>query len=93
MIENTYDFECAQMAMPYVSKVCDAFKNVQKIIDGMISFVEPLTEITRKEAALKIISAYGKTNRASYVFNLLDGKELDKDSYKKLLLQSLGESE
>jgi len=91
-IEEVFDYECSQMALPYVSRICDAYKEVQSILDGMERFVEPLKNKARKEAALAIISAYGKTNRSGYVFKLLDEKELDKDSYTKLLFQTMGET-
>jgi hypothetical protein len=55
----------------------------------MKSFVEPLKKLPRKDAALKIISAYGETNRKSFCFNLLDSREIDSEGIKKLMFQVL----
>jgi len=44
---------------------------------------------TRKEQAQLVISSYGETNRAAFVFKLLDGKSFGKEEYKKLLFQVL----
>jgi hypothetical protein len=44
---------------------------------------------SRKEQAQLVISSYGETNRAAFVFKLLDGKSLGKEEYKKLLFQIL----
>jgi len=41
----------------------------------------------RKVQAQQILAAYGNTNRAAFVFTLLDGKSLSKDQLKKLLYQ------
>jgi hypothetical protein len=92
-IEAQFDFECAQMARSYVSKISDAFKDVKKIKEGMERFVIPLKILSRKEAALKIMEAYGNTNRSGFAFKLLDGNDFTKDMYKKLLFQTVGESE
>jgi hypothetical protein len=83
------DWETVNEIQGDISNICDAWKNVKEIIKHMKLFVEPLKSLTRKEAALKIINSYGNTNRSSFCFSLLDGKELDKDQLKKLLWQSL----
>lgn len=91
-IAEITDWETVQEIQGDISKICDAWKNTQKIVSHMKSFVEPLKILPRKDAALKIISSYGKeTNRSSFCFTLLDGKELSKDQTKKLLWQSLKE--
>ncbi len=87
VIEKEFDFEICGMAMPIVSKICDAMKEVELIIKGMKAFITKLNGITRKEQASKIISAYGKTARAGFVFTILDGKSLGAKEYKKLLYQ------
>jgi hypothetical protein len=73
------------------SRICDGTKEVDKIVAGMQRFVDetlkPLPN--RKEQALRVLSAYGITNRASFVFKLLDGKTLERDDRKKLLYQVL----
>lgn len=92
LLSEVYDFEILKNAQPYISRCCDAWKQVKNITEGMINFVNEkvLTLNNRKEQADLIINSYGKkTNRSSYVFNILDKKELTKDAYKKLLFQVL----
>lgn len=90
-VTSTFDFECAKMALPYISKVCEAKKQVEAIVNGMREFVEKVKRdySTRKEQAGQVFQAYGKTNRSGFVFTLLDGKELKKDDFKKLYWQVL----
>lgn len=84
-----FDYECFEMVRGFASLVVDAFKTVREIESGMARFVEPLKSLPRKDAALKITSSYGDTNRASFCFKLLDGKSLDSEQYKKLMWQVL----
>jgi hypothetical protein len=86
-IANTYDFECAEIAKGDISRLCDANKEVEKIVEHMKVFANDCKLLSRKEAALKITQAYGKTSRAGFVFTLLDGRQLDAEAYKKLLHQ------
>lgn len=91
-ITTTFDYELANQCQGHISNICDAYKEVVKIIDYMKKFVTPLMPIngiTRKEAATKIFQAYGNTNRTSFAFQILDGKTLDKEAIKKLLYQCL----
>ena len=48
--------------------------------------------MSRKEKAATIISSYGKTNRASFVFNILDGKTISDEQIKKLMFQVIKNS-
>lgn len=89
MVHANYDYECFSLVRSFASQVSDAYKEVQAIKEGMVRFVGPLIGLPRKDAALKIIAAYGTTNRASFCFQLLDGKTLDADANKKLLWQCL----
>lgn len=90
-IGELYDWECVQMVIGFMSNICDAWKDVQKIVAGMQKFVEetlkPLP--TRRAQAEKVIASYGPTNRAAFVFKILDGKGLVADDRKKLLYQVL----
>jgi hypothetical protein len=86
---NTMDFEIAEQIRPFMSKIVDAKREVSSIVEHMKKFIEPLKAMSRKDAALKIQSAYGKTNRCSYGFQILDGRELNKESLKKLYFQIL----
>lgn len=88
-IVSVLDWETANEIRGDVSRVCDAYKEVQLINNHMKMFVEPLRRMSRKDAAQKIISSYSNTNRASFCFSILDGKELTSDQLKKLLWQCL----
>jgi len=88
-ITSTFDWELWNQIRGEVSQICDGWKEVQRIVQGMKSFVEPLNTWSRKDAAKKIIDSYGITNRSSFCFQLLDGKELCDDALKKLLWQVL----
>jgi len=90
-ITDQFDYELWSQVRPEASRICDAWKNVQQIVEGMKVFVEqslrPLA--TRRDQAQKVISSYGPTNRSSMVFTLLDNKPLDSEQLKKLLYQCL----
>ena len=90
-IFTTFDFELAEQAKGTISRIVDAKKEVNKIVDGMNNFVNNrLCSLpSRKEQAQLVISSYGETNRAAFVFKILDGKSLGKEEYKKLLFQIL----
>jgi hypothetical protein len=90
-IINQFDYELWTQIRGDASRICDGYKKVNQIVIGMHEFVnETLKPLpNRKEQALKVLSAYGNTNRASFVFKLLDGKPLEKDDKKKLLYQVL----
>jgi hypothetical protein len=55
----------------------------------MQNFLEKRKELNRKDLALQIISSYGNTNRASFLFELKDKNKLSNNSYKKLIFQCL----
>lgn len=90
-ITNQFDYELWQQCRGEASNICDAYKDVQKIISGMKVFVdETLKPLPNRRAqAERVLAAYGNTNRASFVFALLDGKTLDSEQEKKLLYQVL----
>lgn len=88
-ILSMFDYECANMARSIVSHICDTKKEIDKIVEHMKLFVEPLKSVPRKDAALKILSSYGQGGRSGIVFTLLDNKPIGKDNWKKLIFQSL----
>ena len=93
LVCETLDFEIAESCKGDISRICDGMKEVGKITDYMKKFVKEVkeTSVDRKSQALKILQAYGKTNRAGMVFSILDGKDIsqNKDFIKKLLWQVL----
>lgn len=88
-IANNLDFEIAEHHRGSISKICEANKEVNKILDHMKGFVLSLQGMSRKEQAIKITSSYGPTNRGSFAFALLDNKELENRQLKKLFFQVL----
>lgn len=90
-ITSQFDFELWQQVRGEASRICDGAKDVQRVVDGMTVFVKNSLSIlpSRKEQAMKVLASYGNTNRASFVFKLLDGKELGPEDRKKLLYQCL----
>lgn len=90
-IFNTFDYELAEQCKGMISKIADAKKEVDEIVLAMHSFVncKLLYLPSRKEQAQLVISAYGNTNRAQFLFSILDGKQLEKKDYKKLIFQVL----
>ena len=88
-IVTTFDYELAEYCRGHISNICDGYKEVQQILAHMKTFVEPLKSLPRKDAAMKIIAAYGETNRKSFCFSLLDSRELGGEEIKKILFQVL----
>jgi hypothetical protein len=90
-IGELYDWECVQMVIGHMSNICDAYKDVKRIIQGMNVFVNDVLKPlpTRKDQAVKVLSAYGSSGRNSMVFTILDGKVLGNEQVKKLLYQCL----
>jgi hypothetical protein len=90
-IFTTFDFELAEQIKGTISRIVDGKKEVNKIVDGMNNFVNNRLRSlpSRKEQAQLVISSYGETNRAAFVFKILDNRPLGKDEYKKLLFQVL----
>lgn len=86
-IETQFDFELAESCKSSMSRICEAMKEVRKIQAAMKAKADLLKDLPRKDAALRIVSEYGPTNRSSMVFNYLDGKEMQVNEVKKLLYQ------
>jgi hypothetical protein len=86
-IEKNFDYELAEQSKGHISRICDGMKEVNKLVAYMTEFVKPLMLVSRKEAAEKIIQAYGNTNRSGFAFTLLSGRLLKDEDYKKLLYQ------
>lgn len=90
-LHDHFDYEIAEACRGFTSKICQAKPEVENIIRGMNTFIEREIKAlpTRKLQAVVIQQAYGNTNRASFLFKLLDGKSLSRDDIKKLLYQVL----
>jgi hypothetical protein len=87
-VSDTLDFEVAERIVPEMSKICDGYKEVLKIVEFMKEYVETHRHLSRKEFALDTIQKWGKTNRQAMIFSILDKSELSKDLLKKLVYQT-----
>lgn len=88
-VSNDFDYEVAEHCRGDLSLVCDAYKELLKIKGGMISFLERNKYLSRKDLSKEIFSSYGKTTRASCVFNILDTGDIYDRHKKTLMLQKL----
>ena len=96
-IVSQFDWELWQQVRGDVSRICDAAKDANRIIEGMRKYVnetllpmgDPKDKVIRGKMARQVIASYGITNRANFVFTLLDGKLLGTEDRKKLLYQVL----
>ena len=90
-LTETFDYECFEMVRGFISQICDAYKDVLKIIDGMQEFIDTKLKLlpNRKEQAALVKSSYGNTSRTGFVFSLLDGKALLDEQLKKLFWRIL----
>jgi hypothetical protein len=84
-----FDFEIATMATGHASRICDAMKEVHKIMNALFEFACARMSIPRNIAAKEILQAYGSTGRSAIIFKMLDRKTIGTDDYKKLLYQVL----
>jgi hypothetical protein len=89
-ISKQYGGEFASKLTPEISRICDAWKKVQKIIDGFSDFCKRrLFEWKQAEAEEEVYKSFGKTNRAEYVLKIYKGQQLTDDELKKLLYQCI----
>ena len=84
---KTFDHEIATDARGFISTICDGWKEVLMIEKSMREKALELDGLHRKAQAEIVLQKWGQTNRASFVFRILDGKEWTDDIYKKLLYQ------
>lgn len=94
---EVYDFEIVEKCRGHISLLCDAWKEVNKLLEGFDNFLEnKVKKLTNRKDQAKIISdSYGggQNNRAGMLFSLLDGKSLDKNQMKRLIYQIVKETE
>jgi hypothetical protein len=96
-IVGQFDWELWTQVRGDASRICDGAKEVQQIVDGMQKYVndtllplgDPKDKKVRGQQARQVVASYGITNRANFVFKLLDSKPLESEDRKKLLYQVL----
>lgn len=89
-IKEQFDWECCQMVVPFIHEICNTYDKIKILIEQIRTFVEPLKQLPRKDAALTILKEYDSLKYTSYAFSLLNNKELDKKQIEKLIYQLLG---
>lgn len=89
LVCDQLDYEIAEQVKGQLSKICDGWKEVKKIVDFMQKYVQSNQHKDQKTFALETLQKWGDTNRAGFVFTLRKGQELTKDNLKKLLFQVL----
>jgi len=96
-VAQVVDFETAQEIRGDISRCVTASADVEKIIDSfkkcvnvkLLPLGDPKDKKIRGQMAKVVMQDYGNTNRSSFVFKLLDGKNLEDDDMKKLYYQVL----
>lgn len=91
-IEVEFDFEIATQLKDEIQKISNIGEKVKHTIQVMNGFINDIRNIeTRKEKAECIQRSFN--NRSSFVFSLLDGKELTSTQLVKLMhLNNINES-
>lgn len=84
-----FDFEIATMATGHASRICDAMKEVHKIMNALFEFASARMNIPRNIAAKEVLQAYSSTGRSAIIFKMLDRKTIGADDWRKLLYQVL----
>lgn len=87
IIETEFDYEIAIQLKWEMEKICDAGEKAKKYIDHILEVVHDIRKVeTRKEQAEMIKRNFQENS--SYVFSILDGKEITKQQYEKLINQN-----
>jgi hypothetical protein len=73
------------MVEAYVGVVYKYYIQAKLIIRDLENEVAPLKNLSRKDAALTILAKHKTDGLSGYCFELLDGKEISVDKYKKLV--------
>jgi hypothetical protein len=84
-IKETFDYECFMMVEAYIFKVWTYYIKAQDIISDLVFETIPLRELSRKDAAMRILANHKDDGLSGYCFELLDGKKIQVDKVKKLV--------
>ena len=91
-LEKQFDTSFAEKIRPEISRIADAWKEVDRIVKGFTAFSDEKLKgepLTMEEAEKYVYSSFGKTNRAEYVLKIYKGQTLNDEELKKLLYQCL----
>ena len=85
-IETEFDFEIAEQLKDEILRISEIGDNVKREIEHMKEFAHTMGRFeTRKEQARYVMENYGKSKKSSFVFDILDGKELSSSQLTKLM--------
>jgi hypothetical protein len=84
-IMDTFDFEVANFSNEYITKVCNAYATYQAVFAKVYSLYLRVKDYSRKDAA-RVIQEELQPYIRFMCFSFLDGKEIKKETIKKLLL-------
>ncbi len=86
VVEESLDFELATQAAKDIQKVVDSHQQIKLDCFGVEGYTSIIGELTRKEAAQKIIARYSDW-RKSYAFMALDNKPMPDKMLADLILE------
>jgi hypothetical protein len=85
-IETEFDFEIAEQLKDEILRISEIGDKVKREIEHMKEFAHTMERFeTRKEQARYVMENYGKSKKSSFVFDILDGKELSISQLTKLM--------
>ena len=85
-IEKEFDFEIAEQLKDEILRISEIADKVKREIEHMKEFAHTMGRFeTRKEQARYVMENYGKSKKSSFVFDILDGKELSIPQLTKLM--------
>lgn len=83
-----YDFEIVTSCLHHMAKACAAWTRAEATLEEIREVVAKVAVLgSRKEQAMEIVKAFGKNKLESFAFAVLDGREIDVEGRKKLLLK------
>lgn len=88
-ISTDFDYECAQMANPFISKIIIANEKAKETIGEVSIFVKSLNSLERREQAAQIFQNDFTDKNSGIAFTLLDGKEIQDKDMKKLIMKNI----
>ena len=89
-INKEYDYEIALQLKDEIFKICNASAEANKNIDEVSVFARQIIDLeSRKEKADRILNKYEDQQLRSIAFQKIDGKKIDKDQIKKLIIKNL----
>lgn len=88
-IKTQFDFECLSLVEIHIAKVFNYYFKARNLIDDLRLEVSPLKALSRKDAALEILSKHKSDGLSGYCFELLSEKEIPVDKVKALVYSLL----